>query len=71
MTNPKNAPPPEIVHAARKVAAWFEERGLHNWALEGCRARYVRESFGPSRGTNLEVPDDWALEPLDQSGRRA
>jgi hypothetical protein len=59
------------VEAAKKVARWFEERELHNWVLQGCKARYVREPLGPTRGTDLEVPDDWAIEPLDHSGRRA
>jgi len=65
MSTSRNVPPPEIVEAARRVARWFDERDLHNWVLEGCRTRYVRESIGQSRGTNLEVPEDWAIEPLD------
>ncbi len=71
MSTSRNVPPPEIVEAAKKVAQWFEERELHNWVLEGCRARYVRESLGPSRGTDLDVPDDWAIEPFDRSGGHA
>jgi hypothetical protein len=67
----KNAPPPEIVEAARKVARWFEDRELHNWVLEGCRARYVRESLGPSRGTDLDVPDEWAIAQFNRSGDHA
>jgi hypothetical protein len=67
MNTSRNMPPPEIVEAAKKVAKWFEERELHNWVLEGCRARYVRESLVPSRGTDLDVPDDWAIESLDNA----
>ena len=62
MRNLKNVPPPEIVEAAKRVARWFDERELHNWVLEGCRARYVRESTGPSQGTSLDVPEEWAIE---------
>jgi len=65
MRNAKNVPPPEIIDAAKRVARWFDERQMHNWVLEGCRARYVRESTGPSRGTDLDVPDEWALEAVD------
>ena len=64
MKNVKNVPPAEIVEAAKKVALWFEEREMHNWALEGCRARYVRECIGPSLGTDLDVPEEWAIEAM-------
>ena len=70
MSDSKNVPPPEIVEAAKRVARWFDERELHNWVLEGCRARYVRESTGPSRGTSLDVPEEWAIEAIcDHKGQ--
>ena len=55
-------PPADIVEAAKRVARWFDQREIHNWVLEGCRARYVRESTGPSRGTDLDIPEELAIE---------
>jgi hypothetical protein len=69
MNTLKNVPPAEIVEAAKTVARWFEEREIHNWVLEGCKARYVRESSGQSRGTDLDVPEDWAIEAIGPQRR--
>ena len=62
-------PPDHIVLAAMLVSHWFEENNIHTWAIGNCKNRWQRAAIPSSADPRLEVPQDWALEPIDGKAR--